>query len=103
MSLRTEADEVRAAMQELYDLYYQSRAYEQRYPRPNASTLACVLDAIAGRPLQVLDVIQIFWATRDSLHLDQCGNGYKTHAKARCHVGLQGSSPFGFKNQGWRS
>jgi len=56
MSRQTEADDVRAAMQALYDRYYQSRAYRQRYPRPNASTLACVLDAIGGQPLQVLDV-----------------------------------------------
>jgi SAM-dependent methyltransferase len=49
-------DGVSSSMQVLYDRYFQSRDYQQRYPRPNASTLQCVLELVASRALRVVDV-----------------------------------------------
>lgn len=45
----------RAAMQALYDSYFDSQDYDRRYPRPNPGTLAFLLRHGAGQAASVLD------------------------------------------------
>lgn len=48
-------DPVAAEMQRTYDRYFSSDGYRQRYPQPNATTLAFLLDNGARSAVRILD------------------------------------------------
>lgn len=77
MNTRKHAAETGAMMTKVYDYYFSSAAYEQRYPMPNRATLAYLFNQGAGTAGSILDF--------------GCGNGrYAMALLQACHARITG-------------